>query len=55
MTVQCASTRYIGGHSYITSAKGLGGWLGLENEVQHCIYAHVVGGIPKGQKYADVI
>ena len=37
-------------HPYITSAKGLGGWVDLENgkmasfvDVQHSIYADIVG------------
>ena len=49
----------IRGHPYITSAKGLGGWVKKKArfaDVQYCIYADKVGGWgPKRQKYADVI
>ena len=46
-------------HPYITSAKGLGGWLVSKMvifaDVQHCIHAVIMDGSEKVQKYADVI
>ena len=51
-------TFYYRDHPYITSAKGLGGWVQKTAsfaDVQYCIYADKVGGAQKGQKYADVI
>ena len=45
-------------HPYITSAKGLGGWgqkMAIFADVQYSIYADIVGGSEKVQKYADVI
>ena len=45
-------------HPYITSTKGLGGWgrkMVIFADVQYCIYADIVGGSEKVQKYADVI
>ena len=53
-TVSC-----IRDHPYITSAKGLGGWvqkMAIFADVQYCIYADTeVGGLEKVQTYADVI
>ena len=45
-------------HPYITSVKGLGGWVQkgvVFADVQYCIYADIVGGSEKVQKYFDVI
>ena len=45
-------------HPYITSTKGLGGWVWkmiIFADVQHCIHAAIVVGSDKVQKYADVI
>ena len=48
-------------HPYITSGKGLAGWVGSKKgggefaDVQYCIYADIVGGSEKVQKYSDVI
>ena len=45
-------------HSYNMSAKGLGEWgqkMAVFADVQHYIYADIVGGSEKVQKYADVI
>ena len=51
-------------HPYITSAKGLGGWvqkMAIFADVQYCIYADIVGGSEiaggseKVQKYGDII
>ena len=45
-------------HPYITSAKGLGGWvpkMAVFADVQYCIYADIVGGSEKVPKYVDVI
>ena len=45
-------------HSYITSAKGLGGWvykIASFAKVQYCVYADIVGGSEKVPNYSDVI
>ena len=46
-------------HPYITSAKGLGGWvwkMANFSDIQYCVYAVIVGGwVKKIQNYADVI
>ena len=45
-------------HPYIMSAKGLGGWcweIAIFADIQYCIYADIVDGSEKVQKYADVI
>ena len=45
-------------HTYITSAKGLSGWVYKMSrfaDVQCCIYADVGGGSEKFQNCADVI
>ena len=50
--------RVVRDHPYITSAKGLGGWVKKKArfaDVQYCIYADKVDGVQKGQKYTDVI
>ena len=44
--------------TYITSAEGLGGWVKKMvsfADIKYCTYADKVGGVLKGQKYADVI
>ena len=52
---------HIRGHPYITSAKVLVGWVGLENGPFLLTFITVfmlirwMGGVQKGQKYADVI
>ena len=46
------------GHPYITSSKGVGGWvqkMAIFADVQYCIYADIVEGLEKVQKYSDVI
>ena len=45
-------------HPYITSPKELGRWgqkMAIFADVQYCIYADIVGGSEKVQKYADVM
>jgi hypothetical protein len=45
-------------HPYITSAKRLGGWDHIKvifADVHYFIYADIVGGSKKVQKYEDVI
>ena len=45
-------------HPYITSAKGLGGWvkkMAVFANVQYCVYIDIVGGSEQVQKCADVI
>ena len=49
---------YVRDHPYITSDKGLGGWVqkaAVVADVQHYIYADEVGGSEKVQNYSDVI
>jgi hypothetical protein len=55
VTAKAAAVR---DHPYITSAKRLGGWLWkmtIFADVHLCIYADIMGGSGKVQKYADVI
>ena len=45
-------------HPYITSEKGQGRWvrkIAIFDDVHYCIYADLVVGSQKVQKYADVI
>ena len=45
-------------HPYITSANRLGRWVrkvAIFDDVQYCIYADLVVGSEKVQKYADVV
>ena len=45
-------------HPFNTSSKGLGKWvlkIAIFDDVQYCIYADLVVGSEKVQKYADVV
>ena len=47
-------------HPYVTSVKGLEGWVGLENsqliaDVQYCIYDDIVGRRMGYKKYKSIM